>query len=176
MACDLTLGRLEACLGNVGGYKAVYFVNYDDTLLSGATVVAEEITALAAATPAFKYELKGDNNTFDETNEKSRDNGTSFWSQSGNVVLKVQDNVTQAELKLMSYGRPHVIIEDNNGNFRLAGAEHGCDISVSTSTGGAMGDLNGYTLTIEGRESGMAHFIAASVMDNIAGFTITEGT
>jgi len=175
MSCDLTLGRLEQCLGNVGGIKAVYFVNYDEDLISGATVSGEEITALAGATPAFKYELKGDNNTFEETNEKSRENGTSFWNQSGAITLKVQDKTAQGELKLMSYGRPHVIVEDYNGNYRLAGALNGCDISVSTDTGGAMGDLNGYNITFEGKESGMSHFIESSIMGDVAGFVITEG-
>lgn len=176
MACDLTLGRLEQCLGNTGGIKAAYFVNYDGDLVSGATISGEEITALAGATPCFKYELKGDNNTFEETNERSRENGTSFWNQSATIVLKVQDKTTQGELKLMSYGRPHVIIEDYNGNFRLMGAEHGCDVAVSTETGGAMGDLNGYSISIEGKETGMAYFIESSVMGDVAGFTITEGT
>lgn len=175
MACDLSLGRLEQCKQNVGGIKAIYFVNYDGTLVSGATVSGDEITALAGATPCYKYELFGDGNSFNEENNVSIENGTSFWEGTGTFVLKVQDAATQAELKNASYGRPHVIVEDYNGKFRLAGAEHGCQVQVGTATGGAMGDLNGYNLTITARETNPAYFIESTVMGDVAGFTITEG-
>ena len=175
MACDLTLGRLEQCKVNTGGIRNFYFVNYDNTLLSGATLSGDEITALAGATACFKYELHGDGNSYDEENNVSIENGTSFWEGTGTFVLKVQDAATQAELKLASFGRPHVIVEDYNGKFRLVGAEHGCQVSVGTATGGAMGDLNGYNITVTARETNPAYFIASSVMGDVAGFTITEG-
>jgi len=175
MSCDITLGRKEACKTSVGGLKAVYFINYDGALLSGATFTGELMTGLNAATDVFKYELKGDNNTFEEANENSRDNGTSFFTQTGALVLKVQDSATQAELTLLSYGRPHVIIEDHNGNFRLAGAKNGVEVSVSTSTGGAMGDLNGYNLSFEGKEVNLSTYVDSALMGAVDGFVVTEG-
>jgi len=176
MACDISLGRKEACKENVGGLKAIYFVNYNSTLLSGASISADVINSLESSVNAFKYELKADGNTYEEANENSRENGTSFFTQTGTFVLKVQDAATQAELTLLSYGRPHVIIEDYNGNFRLAGAEHGVEVSVSTTTGGAMGDLNGYNLSFEGRERNMANFIDAALIGDASGFAVTEGS
>lgn len=173
MACDITSGRTEACKESVGGLRNIYIANFAPDMFDGLTLgTDEEITALASAVDTFKFELRGDNNTFEETNESSRDNGTSFWTQTGSIVLKKQDKATQRELKLLSYGRPHVIIEDYNGNFRLAGAQNGVEFSVSTSTGGAMGDLNGYNITFEGKETTPALFVDAGVMDNVAGFTI----
>ena len=60
----------------------------------------------------------------------------------------------------MSFNRPHVIIKDNNGNYFLAGIEHGMDVSGGTIvTGGAMGDLSGYTLTLTGMEKAPANFM-----------------
>lgn len=174
MACDITLGRLEPCKDSVGGLKAIYFINYDATFYSLATFTNEEITALASAVATFKYDLKGAN-SYDETNENSRENGTSFWTQTGTIVLKKQDLVTQKEMKLLAAGRPQIIIEDYNGNFRLAGAEHGCEVAISTASGAAMGDLNGYNITFTGTEKAPADFIDATLMDNVAGFTVTEG-
>ena len=175
MACDITAGRLEPCKDSVGGLKAVYFINYDATFYSLATFTNEEITALDAAVACFKYDLKGAN-SFDETNENSRENGTSFWTQTGTLVLKKQDLVTQKEIKLLAAGRPQIIVEDYNGNFRLAGAEHGCEVAPSTASGAAMGDLNGYNITFTGTEVAPADFIDATLIDNVAGFTVTEGT
>ena len=118
-----------------------------------------QVDTLAAAVDVYKFEVRGDNNTFEETNENSRDNGTSFWTQSGSFVIKRQNAETMMQLKLLSYGRPHVIIEDYNGKFRMAGAQNGVEVSVNTSTGGAMGDLYGYTISFEGRETLPALFI-----------------
>ena len=162
MACDLSKGRLEACKESVGGIKNLYIANYSDAMYAGMDDSSTKppsdaafngtVATLAASVDVFKFELRGDNNTFEETNENSRDNGTSFWTQSGAFVLKAQNAETMMQLKLLSYGRPHIIIEDYNGKFRMAGAQNGCEVSVNTSTGGAMGDLNGYNITFEGKE------------------------
>jgi hypothetical protein len=173
MACDIANGRTEACKESVGGLRNIYIANWNADMYDGLTLgIDDEITALVAAVDVYKFELRGENNTYEETNENSRDNGTSFWTQSGSIVLKKQDAATQKELKLLSYGRPHIIIEDYNGNFRLAGAQNGCEVMVSTSTGGAMGDLNGYNISFEAKELSPALFVDPTIIDNIAGFTI----
>ena len=174
MACDITSGRLEPCKDSVGGLKAVYFINYDTGLFANLTFTLEEITALTTPVTCFKYELKGAN-SFDEANENSRENGTSFWTGTGTFVFKKQDLATQKELKLLSYGRPHMILEGYDGNFRLAGVKNGCECAVSTASGAAMGDLNGYNVVATSQEVDMANFIDATLMDNITGFVVTEG-
>ena len=175
MACDITAGRLEPCKDSNGGLRAIYFINYDSGLYANATFTLEEITALTTPVTCFKYELRGAN-SFDEANENSRENGTSFWTGTGTFVFKKQDLSTQKELKLLSFGRPQVIVEDYNGNFRLAGIKNGCECAVSTASGAAMGDLNGYNIVATSQEADMASFIDATLMDNVAGFVVTEGT
>lgn len=175
MACDLTSGRLEPCKQTVGGLRAIYFINFDGTFFDSATFTNEVITALASAVPTFKYDLKGDN-TFDEENTSERGTGSNFWTQTGTIILKKQDSVTQAQMKLLASGRPQIIIEDYNGKFRLAGAQHGCEVSVNTASGAAMGDLNGYNITFVGVEKAPADFISETLIDNVAGFTVLEGT
>ena len=173
MACDITSGRTEPCKDSVGGLKNIYIINFSSTLLSGATVdTNDQITDLAAQVTAYKFELKGAN-SFDEANENSRENGTSFWTQTGTIVLKKQDLTTQKEFKLLSYGRPQILIEDYNGNFRLAGAENGCEISVNTASGAAMGDLNGYNITFTGTESNMANFVDSALVGAGLDFNVT---
>ena len=174
MSCILTAGRLEPCKDSNGGLRAIYFINYDSALVDNLTLVDEEITALTSPVTCFKYELRGAN-SFDEANEISRENGTSFWTGTGTFVFKKQDLATQKELKLLSYGRPQVIIEDYNGNFRLAGLKNGCECAVSTASGAAMGDLNGYNIVATSQEAEPASFIDATLIDNVAGFVVTEG-
>ena len=101
MACDITLGRLEPCKKDIGGLVAVYFINYTAGLLSGtgaATFGTDDlIDGFASALTLHKYELRG-TNSFDETNENSRENGTSVFSQVGTIQLKKQDAATRKQL------------------------------------------------------------------------------
>ena len=177
MSCDITTGRTEACKESVGGLRNIYIGNYVDGLYADATTAAnlgtdEQIIGLTTSLVVYKFELRGDNNTFEETNENSRDNGTSFWTQTGAIVLKKQDAATQKALKLLSYGRPHILIEDYNGNFRLAGLQNGVEVSVSTATGGAMGDLNGYNLSFEGKEKEPAYFVDSAIVGAALAFDV----
>ena len=176
MACDINLGRLEPCKDSVGGITAIYIGGaYTDNLLTTATISADgEVTAFTAALTFYKYDLKGAN-SFDQTNENSRENGTSFWTQTGTVVLKKQDKATTAQLKLLSYGRPQIIIEDYNSNFYLMGIENGVEVAVNTATGAAMGDLNGYNLTLTGMEKSPANFMLPAIIGDTTNTVIVVG-
>ena len=180
MACDLTKGRKEPCKDVVGGLKAVYFIDYGD--LGTVTKTEDQITDLSGTFTAYKYELKG-NSSFEQTITASRENGTTFFEQTLNLTLKKLTKEDHKEIKLLAYGRPHVAVEDYNGNVFLMGLEHGADVSGGTIvTGAAMGDLSGYTLTLSGMEVQPANFVASpTAADPFAGMssatvTVTEGT
>ena len=175
MSCDLSSGRLEVCKDSVGGLKAVYFVNYGDLGAITYDVTNTDVIDAVAGTPsAYKYELKGAS-TFTQNVNSSRENGTTFWEQVLELTFKKLTVKDHKELKLMAYGRPNVIVEDNNGNFFLAGLENGCDVTGGTIvTGGAMGDLSGYTLTLTGQEKVPANFIGDTL--SAAGFTVVVGS
>ena len=80
------------------------------------------------------------------------------------MTFKKLSKQTHNELKLLAYARPHVIIEDNNGNKFLMGLEYGAEVSGgSIATGAAMGDLSGYTLTFTAQEKIPANFVDASI-------------
>lgn len=175
MACDISLGRIEPCKDSVGGLKAVYFVNYGDA--TGYTyngTNTDVIDDVAGAPTAYKYDLKGAS-TFTQNVNSSRENGTTFFEQVLELTFKKLSIVDNKQLKLMAYGRPQVVVEDNNGNFFYAGLKHGMDVTGGTIvTGGAMGDLSGYTLTLTGMEPVPANFIGDTLAG--AGFTVVVGS
>src|SRR5210317_973305 len=179
MTCDLTKGRKEPCKDVVGGLKAVYFIDYGD--LGTVAKTEDEITDLSGTFTAYKYELKG-NSSFEQTITSSRENGTTFFEQTLNLTLKKLSKEDNKELKLLAFGRPHVVVEDYNGNACVMGAEHGAEVTGgSISTGAAMGDLSGYTLTLAASELQPANFLeGATSADPFAGLTstvtVTEGT
>ncbi len=175
MSCDLTLGRKEPCKDVVGGLKNVYFVAFGK--LGTVTLTNDEITNLtgdSGALTAFKYELKG-NSSFEQTINASRENGTTFFDQTLNLTLKKLTKEDNKELKLLAYGRPHVAVEDYNGNVFMMGLEHGADVNGGTIvTGAAMGDLSGYTLTLNAQETAPANFMDSDTKDIDFPFSVVD--
>jgi hypothetical protein len=162
MACLLTSGRKLPCKSSVGGLKAVYFADYGT--LGAVTIASGEITATAGDPDFFRFDIKG-NSSLETTINSSRENGTTFYTQTLNLTLPVLDKATQEQIKLLATARPHVAIEDYNGNFFMVGLEHGAEVTGGTIvSGAAMGDLSGFTLTLEGQETDPAYFVTPAVI------------
>ena len=172
MSCQLANGRLEVCKDAVGGIDAVYFINYADYAFpTDVTYVAttDTIDLVANVASLYKYELKG-TNSFEQVYNSSRENGTTFAEQTLTITLKKQDAGTHKSVKLLAYGRPHVVIKNRNNQFFLAGLEHGMELTTANASNGtAMGDLNGYTLTFVGTEKIYANLLDCSSEATLAG-------
>ena len=161
MSSLLTSGRIEPCKNAVGGLKAVYFIDYG-TLgdVSYVSSSSAEIDTVAGTPTAYKYDLKG-TSSFEQTITSSRENGTTFYDQTLNLTFKKLDKETHDEIALIAVARPHVVVEDNNGNLFLSGLEHGADVNGGTIvTGAGLGDLSGYTLTLNAQELKPANFLS----------------
>tara|TARA_R110000803_G_scaffold198_1_gene735 strand:+ start:317 stop:853 length:537 start_codon:yes stop_codon:yes gene_type:complete len=172
MSCLINKGRLEPCKDSVGGLTAVYFIDHGTLGAITYAATGSEITALAGTPTAFKYVLKG-NSSLEQTITSSRENGTTFYDQIVNLTLKKLSVQSNDELALIAVARPHIVVEDNNGNAMLVGTEYGADVNGGTVvTGAAMGDLSGYTLTLQGMEKKPANFLSGGV----AGVGITVST
>ena len=160
MACLLTQGRQEVCKESVGGLQGVYFINY--TTGSFTKNGSGQVTALPSGSTVYYYELKG-NSAYTETVNTSRDNGTTFFSQELTLNLKKLTNEMTTQLKLMAYGRPQIVVWTMNGDALLVGEKEGADVTAGTiQTGGAMGDLYGYSVTFTGQEALPASFLSGS--------------
>ena len=168
MSCNISLGRLEGCKDQVGGLNAIYFLNFDDATY---TLNTDGEASVSETTPsAYKYDLRG-TSTFEQSLTSSRENGTTFVEQTLTVSLKKQDSTTHKEVKLLAYGRPKILIEDNNGNLFVMGHEYGAEMNATASTGAAMGDKSGYELTFVATEKTLAPFSADSISD----YSVTAG-
>ena len=175
MACNLPLGRQEPCKDVIGGLKNIYFVDFGG--LGTVSLTNDEITNLTGASgslTAFKYEVKG-NSSFEQTITSSRETGTTFFDQTLTLTLKKLTKEDNKELKLLAYGRPHVAIEDYNGNVFMMGLENGSDVNGGTIvTGAAMGELSGYTLTLNAQEPLPANFMDSDTKDIDFPFSVVD--
>lgn len=176
MACDLTQGRKVPCKDVVGGINRVWFVDFGDlgTLTTGAD---DELTNATGTFSAYEYDVKGAN-SLEQNFNVSRENGTTFFEQVLNLTLTKLSKEDNKELKLIAYGRPHIFVEDYNGNVFLVGADHGAEVTGGTAvTGSSMGDLSGYTLSLTGSEKLMANFVdGATAADPFAGLASATAT
>ena len=169
MACTLTTGRKVPCKSAVGGLKTVYFADYGT--LGAATIVGGEVTALAGNPALFQFDIKG-NSSLETAVNSSRENGTTFYESTLNLTLTFLEKATQEELKLIAHARPHVFVEDYNGNYFVMGLEHGAEVTGgSIVSGAAMGDLSGFTLTLVAQETAPPYFITGSVVTGDASAT-----
>ena len=174
MSCTLTLGRKEPCKDVVGGIKNVYFVDFGDLTITYDATDTDVVQSVGTSVASFKYELKG-NSSFEQTITSSRENGTTFFEQTLNLTLKKLTKEDNKELKLLAYGRPHVVIEDYNANLFIMGIEHGAEVSGgSIVTGAGMADLSGYTLTFTAQETAPANFIEKTAADETVSTTLTN--
>jgi len=167
MSCDIIGGRTEQCKDAVSGLHAIYLINYGDLDMDalaqyGTVDNTDQIVAIQSdgiTFSAFKFELKG-NNSFEQTINSSRENGTTFFEQTLTVQLKRQDVKSTKNVKLISYGRPRIIVHARGDQFFLLGLDQGCDVSAGNiSSGSALGDFNGYSLTFTGMEELPANFL-----------------
>ena len=165
MACTLTTGRKIPCKSAFGGIKKVLFADYG-TIASIAVDSTTKEATITDGSPApswFEYNVKG-NSSLETTVTSSRENGTTFYTQTLNLTLTYLDAKTQAELQTLAVFRPYIVVVDYYGNNFLCGFENGMECTGGTVvTGAAAGDLSGFTLTFEGLEETAPYFLDAAV-------------
>jgi hypothetical protein len=178
MACNLSAGRQEVCKESIGGLQGVYFLNYPSS--SYAPTFGKDanglITSFPSGSTVYYYQLKG-SSAYTEAVNSSRTNGTTFFNQTTVLNLKKLTNEMTTQLKLMAYGRPQIVLWTNNGDALLAGEHLGCDVTAGTiQTGGALGDLYGYSVTFTGMEQLPAAFLSGSTTTSPFGGLVNAPT
>ena len=161
MACVITYGRSEPCKDSLTGLTNVYFIN--DDLVTGEVVFydptsvpfvdTDEVYYVTNVASIYKFELKSNENVYDQEIVSSRENGTTFFRQTLTIKLKKQDIATHNAVKTLAYAKPRILVENNEGQFFLVGMFRGCDLTAgSINNGAALGDFSGYSLTFQAEE------------------------
>ena len=89
MACALTTGRKVPCKSAFGGIKTVLFADFG-TIASIAVDSTTKEATITNGSPAptwYEYDVKG-NSSLETTVTSSRENGTTFYTQTLNLTLK----------------------------------------------------------------------------------------
>jgi hypothetical protein len=175
MACAITHGRVEPCKDSLAGLRNVYFINEDitsnfiykenspmatpyDYILDND--YSESIDYLQGIVSLYKFELKSNENVYDQEIVSSRENGTTFFRQTLTIKLKKQDIATHNAVKTLAYAKPRILVETNEGDFFMVGLLRGADLTAgSINNGGALGDFSGYSMTFQAEELLPSQFV-----------------
>lgn len=166
MGCSVSNGRKIPCKSAVGGIKNIFFGPYTATTAALVPDATTGVVTLDDSVVWYKYEVKG-NSSLETAITSSRENGTTFYEATLNCTFTFLDTATQEQIKLLSAGRPQIVVEDYNGNGFLVGKENGADVTGGTIvTGAAMGDLSGFTLVLVGQEKAPPAFVTTLPTDD----------
>jgi hypothetical protein len=163
MACTVSTGRSLPCKSAFGGIKTIYFADFGG--LDGLTFTDGKVSAFTGSVSGWtKWDVKGNSN-LETTVTSSRENGTTFYTQTLNATFTYLDAATQNELQVVAVGRPYVAVEDYYGNVFLCGFENGMELTSGTTvTGSAPGDLSGFTIVMEGMEETAPYFLSSRTL------------
>lgn len=162
MPCIIATGRALPCKEVVGGITKVFFSNQG--AVGKATITAGKISAFTPSTfDLYQFDVKSASG-LEQTITTSTDNGTTFFTQTLTLVLTKLDPLTNELLDKLIKTRPTAFILDNNGNYLTIGLTRGCEVNGTISTGVALGDMNGYSLTITAEEPMMSQFVLETLV------------
>lgn len=162
MSCQIRTNRIEPCKNNVGGIDYIYFVNYGDITSIGYNSKGSIVTSVQGSPAAFKYDVRP-SSSYSEKIKSNRNNGTTFYEQTLKITLSKLSEEDFINVGKLATGRPSIIIQDNNGNLFLSGAEFGSDMTDSdVVTGESMLDLSGYLLNFTALEKTSAKLLYKS--------------
>jgi hypothetical protein len=151
MACEfITNGRILECKNFTAGVVDAYIAKYQKI---NPTIVADEMTGLGTLTEVFRFELKNTGNVPTETLTSSRENGTTFYDISVELVMTGLSAPLINQAKLLTRDRFLLFIEDNNGLIHCFGLKNGMDKTAGVrEIAGDLGGFYGLKMTITGQE------------------------
>lgn len=163
MPCLLTSGFTLDCKDAVGGIKSIHLISWT---ASKFTAVSGEITATTVVSgDVYTYELPKGTGSMTNTTNVSVENGTTFNQCDVAFKLRRLSTSKRNEMKLLAQGRTYTIVRDNNDAYWLVGNEYGCDVTAMVANSGtAMGDSNGYEVTLSAIEAEAPYKLQASVV------------
>lgn len=180
MACELTAGFKLDCKEGIGGIKYLYIGNLED-FQNGVTVDATtgEIDGLSTAS-IYQFILPKHTGSFTEEVQSSVENGTIFYTQTVTATFFQLTAPRRKQLELVAKNRLVIFVQDNNNNIWMVGKVDGAEVTaMSTATGTAKGDLNGYTITFTAEEKNKAYRLESYVndpFDNFQSISVAPGS
>lgn len=167
MACPIVQGREILCRDSVGGVPEVYLTEFANVPQANITASSGVITAASCLTGKrfFTYQLEKENGQFDSKEIVSVENGTLYNEMTLTFTLKKMSASLRNNIRTLAQNRLHIIVKDGNGTYWWMGQVNGADLTAGDgTTGKALGDMNGYSLTFVAKEPDAPNTISAALV------------
>lgn len=164
MACEITSGYDLVCdsQGGVDTWYAFAIANYDTLTYANGEVTA---LTLLAGTYAYPLNVEMETSSFTDVAVGERTNGAYGRQQTATVVLHGNTAEMIVEIEALCRGRHALIAKLNDGTYELLFMENGAKATDERASGTAFEDMNGNTLTFNGKERTKACKIDAAIVN-----------
>ena len=160
MSCILNSGYSLSCRDSIGGIQAAYIGNFETGQLYTLDGDSNIVGITGSTVSYYTFEQEMESATFTQEGQYSTENGTVFFDQQLTLMFHKNDADLRNLLLILSQANLSVIVKDQRGEYWLMGFQNGVRaISGSQNAGKAFGDMNGVTITLQGKEPQPAHRI-----------------
>jgi hypothetical protein len=167
MSCYIESGISLGCADSLGSLKTVWILGASGHTVSTVELNADEaITGFTGSTGTwYKFEVKRNtSSSLTQVINKSFENGTVFYSQDVVMAFYKYDADKRNIVRLMAQDdNLKVVVEDQNGTQYYLGEQNGLYVgSGQSETGLAVGDRNGFSISLTGQEPSLAKVFEGS--------------
>lgn len=171
--CEITSGYGKLC-DVAGGVQTWYlFSLYDSSgnrnYLTEPTVVDGEVTAIALKPGkyAYPFNVEMETSSFQDTATGERTNGAYARTQTATLIAHGNTATMIDNFDQIARGRVVAIAKMNDGTYELGFMVNGGKFVDDRTTGTALEDLNGNTITITGKEFQKAPKISSTLVQSL---------
>lgn len=167
MICKLTSGiSLKDC-DTPGGVSESYFINIED--VDTLTVTDFQVSALTLKSTATAYKIAFEPQTsnFASNAVGSVENSSAAYEQTCEIKINKIDNNVLKQIDALTKGRHLVIIQKNDKTYEMYFHEGGAKFVANYTTGTALEDASGVTLTATHRQTSNMLLVSETVMGTL---------
>ncbi len=168
MICKLTNGiSLKDC-DTPGGVFESYFINVED--VDTLTVTDFQVSDLTLKTDAKAYKIafEPETSNFSSNAVGSQENSSAAFEQACEIKINKVDNNVLKQIDALTKGRHLVIIKKADGTYEMYFHEGGAKFFANYTTGTALEDASGVTLTATHRQPSNMLIVSATVIATLA--------
>ena len=162
-------GIPSECKDAIGGIKAAYIAEHAD-LTFPLTETQGVISAITMATgKTFKpFVFRKETGNFASTINSDDAAGTTFVQSEIVLQFTKQETAKRLEIAALMIGNCAVIIEDGNGKCWYFGQNFPVVLTAgSAASGTAMGDFNGYNITLTDKSKELPREVDARIISGL---------
>lgn len=146
------------CNPVLAGIKNLYLGYFDDfkVTYSAETMTATIANAEDSTGKLYPYQITVNTGGLTSTLTKNDQNGTRYYTNVISAQFTRLETIKHLEVQAMAAEALIAIVEDNNGECWLVGADsYATGVSATAQTGSSFDDLNGYNVELQARSAYM---------------------